>query len=106
MEQWCGPTEADVLTDLLITAVTDTLKSSLHRVTLPPRQDRLTGNEKLTRARYSIPYFVGPIGTSMIETIPTCVDEKHPAKYEPINWDDYRLMRGSMQYESKETTAA
>ncbi|KAL8955567.1 MAG: hypothetical protein Q9183_006594 [Haloplaca sp. 2 TL-2023] len=92
--------------DLMQRWSNDTLKSSLHRVTLPPRQDRFTGNNKLTRARYSIPYFVGPIGTSMIETLPSCIDGHHPAKYKPINWDDYRLMRGSMQYESPEVAAA
>ncbi|KAL9002585.1 MAG: hypothetical protein Q9188_004496 [Gyalolechia gomerana] len=81
-------------------AIPDVLKSSLHRVTLPPRQDRFTGDDRLTRARYSIPYFVAPIGKSVIETLPSCVNGKNPAKYGPVNWDDYRLMRGSMQYQS------
>ncbi|KAI4118484.1 MAG: hypothetical protein LQ345_001477 [Seirophora villosa] len=88
--------------DLLQRWSNDTLKSSLHRVTLPPRQDRFTGDERLTQTRYSIPYFVGPIGKSVIETIPICIDEGHPQKYEPTTWDDYRLMRGSMQYVSPE----
>ncbi|KAL8826900.1 MAG: hypothetical protein Q9170_007228 [Blastenia crenularia] len=92
--------------DLLQRWSNDVLKSSLHRVTLPPRQDRFTGDHKLTKARYSIPYFVGPSGTSMIETLPSCVDKTHPKKYEPINWDEYRLMRGSMQYENPDKEAA
>ncbi|KAL8814851.1 MAG: hypothetical protein Q9223_005960 [Gallowayella weberi] len=90
--------------DLLQRWSNDTLKSSLHRVTLPPRQDRFTGNEKFTRARYSIPYFVAPMEKAVIETVPSCVSEKNPASYKPIRWDEYRLMRGSMQYEKPETT--
>ena len=82
--------------------MTDTLKSSLHRVTLPPRQDRFTDDEKLTRARYSIPYFVAPVEKAVIETVQSCVTEENPAKYKPIRWDEYRLMRGSMQYETPE----
>ena len=81
--------------------LTDILKSTVHRVTLPPRQDRFTGDERMTRARYSIPYFVSPEGQSVIECLPSCADEKRPVKYKPIVWDDYRLMRASMQYETK-----
>ena len=36
----------------------------------------------------------------MVECLPSCVDEKHPVKYEPIRWNDYMLMRASMQYET------
>ena len=78
----------------------DTLKSSVHRVTLPPKQDRFTGDERMTRARYSIPYFVSPEGPTIVECLPSCTDEKHPVKYEPIKWNDYMLMRASMQYEA------
>ena len=86
----------------------DSLKSTVHRVTLPPKQDRFTGDERMTRARYSIPYFVSPEGQSVVECLPSCADEKHPVKYKPIVWDDYRLMRASMQYEdpAKETAVS
>ena len=60
----------------------------------------------MTRARYSIPYFVSPEGQSVIECLPACADEKRPVKYKPIVWDDYRLMRASMQYEAKPEEAA
>ncbi|KAL9131691.1 MAG: hypothetical protein Q9217_000432 [Psora testacea] len=84
--------------DLMMRWSNDTLKSTLHRVTLPPKQDRFTGDDRMTRARYSIPYFVSPEGQSVVECLPSCADEKHPPKYKPIVWDDYRLMRASMQY--------
>lgn len=79
----------------------DSLKSTLHRVGLPPLQDRFTGDERMTRARYSIPYFVSPEGQSVVECLPSCTDENHPVKHKPIVWDDYRLMRASMHYEDK-----
>lgn len=55
----------------------------------------------MTRARYSIPYFVSPEGKSVVACLPSCTDEARPVKYKPIVWDDYRLMRASMQYEDK-----
>ena len=90
-------------TSLLVSSHTDsdTLKSTLHRVTLPPKQDRFTGDERMTRARYSIPYFVAPEGATIVECLPECTDEKHAAKYQSIRWNDYMLMRASMSYEEK-----
>lgn len=79
----------------------DTLKSTLHRVGLPPKQDRFTGDESMTRARYSIPYFVTPEAPTIVECLPTCTDGSRPAKYKPIKWVDYMLMRASMNYEDK-----
>ena len=76
----------------------DYLRSTSHRVTLPPLQDRFTGNDRLTRARYSIPYFVTTDPDLVIECLPSCIDAKHPAKYEPITQRDYTKMRARMQY--------
>lgn len=89
-------------------AHTDSLESTVHRVTLPPKQDRFTRDERMTRARYSIPYFVFPEGPTVVECLPSCTDETHPAKYGPIKWNDYMLMRASMQYKEqpKETKVA
>lgn len=55
----------------------------------------------MTRARYSIPYFVSPEGPTVVECLPSCTDERHPAKYGPIKWNDYMLMRASMQYDEQ-----
>ncbi len=86
---------------LLTISYADNLKSTMHRVGLPPRQDRFTGDVRMTRARYSIPYFVSPEGPTVVEVLPSCTDADHPAKYQPIRWNDYMLMRASMQYEDK-----
>lgn len=84
--------------DMLMRWSNDYLKSTLHRVTLPPAQDRFTGTERMTRARYSIPYFVSPNVDAVIEVMPECSSESNPAKYEPIVQGDYRLMRAKLQY--------
>lgn len=64
--------------------VTDQLKSTLHRVTLPPLADRYEGAQRLTRERYSIPYFVAPDPEAMVQCLPGCPDEGRPPKYDPV----------------------
>ena len=55
----------------------------------------------MTRSRYSIPYFVAPEGPTIVECLLACTDEKHPAKYDSIRWNDYMLMRAGMSYEDR-----
>jgi len=87
--------------DMLQRWSNNNLKSTLHRVTLPPLADRFTGTERLTRERYSIPYFVSPNVDSVIECLPTCTDEEHPIQYSPVVQSEYRLMRAKVQYPEK-----
>ncbi|RVX66388.1 hypothetical protein B0A52_09618 [Exophiala mesophila] len=82
--------------DLLMRWSNDHLKSTSHRVQLPPLQDRFTGASKMTRARYSIPYFLTTDPDLLIECL--IADENHPPKYEPITQRDYAAMRARMQY--------
>ncbi|KAH8591202.1 hypothetical protein B0O99DRAFT_632805 [Bisporella sp. PMI_857] len=84
--------------DLLMRWSNDYLKSTLHRVTLPSKQDRIIGEERLTQARYSIPYFVAPDSTSVIECLAECASDDNPPKYEPVVQREYDLMRGKLQY--------
>ena len=86
------------LCDKVHAVVTDTLKSTIHRVGIPPLQDRITGQDRMTRERYSIPYFVSPEGDTVVKALGPCVSEARPEKYAPIRWNDYMLMRASMQY--------
>lgn len=76
----------------------DILRSTNHRVTLPPLQDRSEGAQRMTRGRFSIPYFMAPDPDSVIECIPSCMRDGLPAKYEPITQAGYNQMRASMQY--------
>jgi isopenicillin N synthase-like dioxygenase len=71
-------------------------------VTLPPLQEtQPAGAKAMTRARYSIPYFVSPDPSAVIECLPACATEKNPAKYPPVLQEDYRSMRAKLQYTDK-----
>lgn len=72
----------------------DTLKSTLHRVRAPPMTV-----EGMTKARYSIPYFVTADRDKTVDCLPGCYDEKaRPKKYEPINAREYIEMRLNATY--------
>ncbi|KAL2399163.1 Proline hydroxylase buaE [Exophiala dermatitidis] len=70
----------------------DTLKSTLHRVRAPPLV------KGITKARYSIPYFVTADREKTIDCIPGCYAENNPKKYEPINAREYIEMRLNATY--------
>jgi isopenicillin N synthase-like dioxygenase len=89
-----------------ILTFSDYLKSTLHRVTLPPAGDRFTGAERMTRARYSIPYFVSPDIDAVIECMKECSNESNPVKYEAVVQREYRLMRAKLQYPEKAAEVA
>lgn len=86
--------------DLLMRWSNDYLKSTLHRVTLPPIQDKKlpVNGKSMTRPRYSIPYFVSPDPKVIVECLSACTDERHPIKYEPVVQEEYRKMRARGQY--------
>ncbi|PQE12637.1 thymine dioxygenase protein [Rutstroemia sp. NJR-2017a BBW] len=87
--------------DLLMRWTNDTLKSTLHRVELPPLADRYittpTG-ERITRARYSIPYFVSPDVDKTISCLPESVRVGETPKYDPVVFGEYAKMRSALQY--------
>jgi isopenicillin N synthase-like dioxygenase len=56
----------------------------------------------MTRARYSIPYFVSPDIDAVIECLKECAGKDNPVKYEPVVQGDYRLMRAKLQYREME----
>jgi isopenicillin N synthase-like dioxygenase len=90
----------------------DDLKSTLHRVTIPPTVGVANGGNsveqplhgRMTKARYSIPYFVAPDPASIIECLPQCAGEHNPPKYAPISQEEYRRMRAKTQYSEKPTS--
>ncbi|KAL2828923.1 hypothetical protein BDW59DRAFT_142513 [Aspergillus cavernicola] len=84
--------------DLLQRWSNDRLRSTNHRVSLPGLSDRIEGPGRMTRERYSIPYFMSPDDDAVIECIPSCMSEEEPAKYEPITRANYNKMRASMMY--------
>ncbi|RAL17214.1 isopenicillin N synthase family dioxygenase [Aspergillus homomorphus CBS 101889] len=84
--------------DLLQRWSNDRLRSTNHRVRLPQLSDRFEGSSRMTRERFSIPYFMAPDPDSVIGCIPSCMSEQNPAKYEPITQAGYNQMRASMMY--------
>jgi isopenicillin N synthase-like dioxygenase len=60
----------------------------------------------VTRARYSIPYFVSPDIDALIECMTECSSTDNPIKYEPIVQREYRLMRAKLQYPEKVANVA
>ncbi|KAK6222823.1 hypothetical protein LQW54_000632 [Pestalotiopsis sp. IQ-011] len=83
--------------DLLMRWSNDHLKSTLHRVTAPPRTEP-DAAAAMTRSRYSIPYFVSPDSDAVIECLEQCAGQSRPPRYEPIVQDDYQRMRAKTQY--------
>ena len=75
-------------------------------MTLPPASDRFTGAERMTRARYSIPYFVSPDLDAVIECMPECAGANNPVRYEAVVQREYRLMRAKLQYPEKAAETA
>ncbi len=71
-------------------------------MTLPPTQDSFTGEERLTRARYSIPYFVAPDVDAVVEVMKECASQDNPVKYDPVTQGDYSRMRAKLQYPEKD----
>ena len=85
--------------------IPDYLTSTRHRVLLPPLQDRFTGPERMTRTRYSMPFFIAPRRDVLID----CLDgigvdgkaEEKKAKYQPIYLGDFVDERARETFEIK-----
>jgi isopenicillin N synthase-like dioxygenase len=60
----------------------------------------------MTRARYSIPYFVAPDSDAVIQCMPECAGAGNPIKYEPVVQREYNLLRGKLQYPEKAAATA
>ena len=73
--------------DLLQRWSNDRLRSTPHRVAVPPEDAGASAR------RLSIGFFVGPRYDAMVECFPTCQSAENPAKYPPISVHDYRTAR-------------
>ncbi|EKM57512.1 uncharacterized protein PHACADRAFT_138688 [Phanerochaete carnosa HHB-10118-sp] len=81
--------------DFLQRWTNDTLRSSVHQVSLPPN---LTSSDGMTPPRYSIPYFCAPNFDTVVDMIPTTYSAERPKKYEPISCGRYIMERLAANY--------
>lgn len=68
----------------------------LQRVTngvIPATTHRVVNPKGENTSRYSMPYFVHPYSAALLETIPACVTEENPEKFEPITAGDFLYER-------------
>ncbi|KAJ0357559.1 hypothetical protein COL154_010042 [Colletotrichum chrysophilum] len=75
----------------------DTLRSTMHRVRAPPLETDMSGS-RVTRARYSIPYFIGADSEKTVDCVPGCFGPERPKKYDPINSREYIERRLNATY--------
>ncbi|KAI0307091.1 Clavaminate synthase-like protein [Multifurca ochricompacta] len=82
--------------DLLARWSNDVLRSTLHRVVAPRRENSNT--EGMTPARQSIAFFCNPNGGANISCLPNCHWPGNEAKYAPVTTEEYIVGRLSATY--------
>jgi len=68
--------------DMLERLTNNKLRSTIHRVVNPPKED-------WGKPRYSIPFFTHPISEMSLNCLPECVSEKKPVAYENITSGEF-----------------
>lgn len=72
--------------DMLERHTNNKLKSTIHRVVNPPK-------DQLGTSRYSIPFFMHPRSDMDISCLAACIDEDHPKAYEDITAGEFLNQR-------------
>ena len=72
--------------DMLQRLTNGVMKSTTHRVVNPPR-------EKWGTSRYSIPFFLHPIGKMPLNALSNCISNDHPKAFEDITAGNYLEQR-------------
>jgi isopenicillin N synthase-like dioxygenase len=68
--------------DMLERLTNNKLRSTIHRVVNPPRED-------WEKPRYSIPFFTHPISDMKLNCLPECIDEVRPKVYDDITAGEF-----------------
>ena len=72
--------------DMLARHSNNKLKSTIHRVTNPPK-------EMWGTSRYSIPFFMHPISEMKLDVLENCIDSKNSKKFEDITAGEFLEQR-------------
>lgn len=83
--------------DLLARWSNDVLRSTLHRVVVPPAQ-KISDSEGVTPTRQSIAFFCNPNFNATIESLPTCISATNTSKYESVTTEEYIVGRLAATY--------
>ncbi|MCA1032717.1 hypothetical protein LCL95_17030 [Bacillus timonensis] len=70
--------------DMLARITNEVISATTHRVVNPAGENT---------SRYSMPFFVHPYSSCLLETIPSCVSEDNPEKYPAITAGDFLYQR-------------
>ncbi|HCW08100.1 MAG TPA: flavonol synthase [Cytophagales bacterium] len=72
--------------DMLERLTNKKLKSTIHRVVNPPR-------DQMNKPRYSIPFFMHPRSEMSLAALPNCVDAQHPKLWADITAGEFLTQR-------------
>ena len=72
--------------DMLSRYTNNKLKSTIHKVVNPPK-------DQWKKSRYSIPFFLHPIGNMKLNVLDSCIDKDNPKKYVDISAHDFLVQR-------------
>ena len=72
--------------DMLSRYTNNKLKSTIHKVINPPK-------ELWKKSRYSIPFFLHPVGTMKLNVLDSCIDDENLKKYDDITAHDFLIQR-------------
>jgi len=72
--------------DMLERLTNKKLKSTIHRVVNPPR-------DQMNKPRYSIPFFMHPRSEMNLTSLPSCVDAQHPKMWEDTTAGEFLNQR-------------
>ena len=72
--------------DMLSRYTNNKLKSTIHKVINPPKH-------LWKKSRYSIPFFLHPVGTMKLDVLESCINNENPKKFDDITAHDFLIQR-------------